>query len=161
VDWVLMGAQGYQESQLNQNAKSAVGAIGVMQLMPATGKDMKVGDIRQTEANIAAGIKYMRFMINQYYEKEPMTKLNKALFAFASYNAGAGRVSQLRREAAKRGLDPNVWFKNVEYVAAEKIGQETVTYVSNIYKYYIAYRLIMESKTARREAIEKLKGGIN
>ncbi|HEV8490665.1 MAG TPA: transporter substrate-binding domain-containing protein [Candidatus Angelobacter sp.] len=161
VDWVLMGAQGYQESQLNQNAKSPVGAIGVMQLMPATGKDMKVGDIRQTEANIAAGIKYMRFMINQYYEKEPMTKLNKALFAFASYNAGAGRVSQLRREAAKRGLDPNVWFKNVEYVAAEKIGQETVTYVSNIYKYYIAYRLIMESKTARREAIEKLKGGIN
>jgi membrane-bound lytic murein transglycosylase MltF len=87
-----------------------------------------------------------------------MTKLDKALFAFASYNAGAGRISQLRKEAAKRGLDPNVWFHNVEYVAAEKIGAETVTYVSNIYKYYIAYKLIMEAKEERDQAVEKLKG---
>ena len=159
VDWLLMGAQGYQESQLNQNAKSPVGAIGVMQVMPATGKDMKVGDITETEANIHAGIKYMRLMIDQYYEKEPMTKLDKALFAFASYNAGAGRISSLRKEAAKRGLDPNVWFQNVEYVVAEKIGQETVTYVSNIYKYYIAYRLVMESRAATKEAVDKVKGG--
>jgi membrane-bound lytic murein transglycosylase MltF len=159
VDWVLMGAQGYQESQLNQDAKSPVGAIGVMQLMPATGKDMKVGDITETEPNIHAGIKYMRWMIDQYYGKEPMTKLDKALFAFASYNAGAGRISQLRKEAAKRGLDPNVWFQNVEYVAAEKIGPETVTYVSNIYKYYIAYRLVLESRAAEKAAIEKVKGG--
>jgi len=159
VDWVLMGAQGYQESQLNQQAKSPVGAIGVMQVMPATGKDMNVGDITETEANIHAGIKYMRWMIDHYYGKEPMTPLDKALFAFASYNAGAGRISQLRKEAAKRGYDPNVWFQNVEYVVAEKIGQETVTYVSNIYKYYIAYRLVMESQAARKEAIEKVKGG--
>jgi membrane-bound lytic murein transglycosylase MltF len=88
-----------------------------------------------------------------------MTKLDKALFAFASYNAGAGRISSLRKLAAKRGLDPNVWFHNVEYVAAEKIGAETVTYVSNIYKYYIAYRLIMESKAEREQAVEKLKTG--
>jgi membrane-bound lytic murein transglycosylase MltF len=159
VDWVLMGAQGYQESQLNQNAKSSVGAIGVMQVMPATGKDMKVGDITETEANIHAGIKYMRWMIDHYYGKEPMTELDKALFAFASYNAGAGRISQLRKEAAKRGLDPNVWFQNVEYVAAEKIGQETVTYVSNIYKYYIAYRLVLERRASTKEAVEKMKGG--
>ncbi len=162
VDWVLMGAQGYQESQLNQNAKSPVGAIGVMQVMPATGKDMKVGDVTEIEANIHAGIKYMRWMIDHYYGNEPMTKLDKALFAFASYNAGAGRISQLRKEAAKRGLDPNVWFHNVEYVAAEKVGQETVTYVSNIYKYYIAYRLVLESQAAKKEAIEKIKvkGGV-
>jgi len=159
VDWLLMGAQGYQESQLNQNAKSPVGAIGVMQVMPATGKHLKVGDITETEANIHAGIKYMRWMIDQYYEKEPMSKLDKALFAFASYNAGPGRIASLRREAAKRGLDPNVWFQNVEYVAAEKIGQEAVTYVSNIYKYYIAYRLVMESRAAQQEAVEKLKKG--
>jgi membrane-bound lytic murein transglycosylase MltF len=86
-------------------------------------------------------------------------KLDKALFAFASYNAGPARVQQLRKEAAKRGLDPNVWFQNVEYVAAEKIGQETVTYVSNIYKYYVAYRLIRESQAARKEAVDKVKGG--
>jgi membrane-bound lytic murein transglycosylase MltF len=135
-----------------------VGAIGVMQIMPATGKELKVGDIRKVEANIHGGIKYMRWMIDQYYGKEPMTRLDKALFAFASYNAGAGRISQLRREAAQRGLDPNVWFHNVEYIAAEKIGHETVTYVSNIYKYYIAYRLILESRQARQESIEKIKG---
>ena len=158
VDWLLMAAQGYQESQLNQNAKSPVGAIGVMQIMPATGKELAVGDIRKIEANIHGGVKYMRWMIDNYYGKEPMTKLDKALFAFASYNAGAGRISQLRKEAAKRGLDPNVWFHNVEYVAAEKIGSETVTYVSNIYKYYIAYRLIMESQQKRKAVTEKLKG---
>jgi membrane-bound lytic murein transglycosylase MltF len=158
VDWLLMAAQGYQESQLNQSVKSPVGAIGVMQVMPPTGKELNVGDITQIEANIHAGIKYMRYMIDQYYEKEPMTKLDKALFAFASYNAGPGRVAQLRKEAAKRGLDPNVWFHNVEYVAAEKVGAETVTYVSNIYKYYIAYKLIIEAKAERDKAAEKLKG---
>ena len=158
VDWLLMAAQGYQESQLNQAVKSPVGAIGVMQVMPATGKELGVGDINETEANIHAGIKYTRWMIDQYYAKEPMTKLDKALFAFASYNAGAGRISQLRKEAARRGLDPNVWFHNVEYVAAEKIGAETVTYVSNIYKYYIAYKLILEAKEEREQAAEKMKG---
>ncbi len=159
VDWLLMGAQGYQESTLDQRAKSAVGAVGVMQLMPATGKDMDVGDIREMEANIHAGIKYMRWMIDHYYDKEPMSKLDKALFSFASYNAGAGRITQLRKEAANRGLNPNIWFQNVEYVVAEKIGQETVTYVSNIYKYYIVYRLIQESEAAQKTAIEQIKGG--
>jgi membrane-bound lytic murein transglycosylase MltF len=158
VDWLLMAAQGYQESQLDQSARSPVGAIGVMQIMPQTGKELDVGDITQAEPNINGGIKYMRYVIDQFYENEPMTKLDKALFAFASYNAGPGRVTQLRRAAAKRGLDPNVWFHNVEYVAAEKIGQETVTYVANIYKYYIAYRLILDSQQARKEAAEKVKG---
>ena len=153
----MMAAQGYQESQLNQQAKSPVGAIGVMQVMPATGKEMKVGDITQTEPNINAGVKYMRWMIDNYYGDEPMTKLDKALFAFASYNAGAARIAGLRKEAAKRGLDPNVWFHNVEYVAAEKIGAETVTYVSNIFKYYIAYRLIMQEKAEREAATKGLK----
>jgi membrane-bound lytic murein transglycosylase MltF len=125
--------------------------------MPATGREMNVGDITQTEANIHAGIKYMRFMIDRYYEKEPMTKLDKALFSFASYKAGPARVRQLRQEAAKRGLDPDVWFQNVEYVAAEKVGQETVTYVSNIYKYYIAYRLVLESWASTKEAVEKIQ----
>ena len=159
VDWLLMAAQGYQESQLNHSVRSPVGAIGVMQVMPATGKELKVGDISQIEPNIHAGVKYMRFMIDQYYEKEPMTRLDKALFAFASYNAGPARIRQLRQEAARRGLNPNVWFGNVEHVVAEKIGRETVTYVSNIYKYYIAYQLIIESQEARKAAREKIQGG--
>ena len=152
VDHLLMIAQGFQESGLDQNAKSAVGAIGVMQIMPATGKELKVGDISQVEANIHGGVKYVRFMIDQYYANEPMTPLNKGLFAFASYNAGAGRVAGLRKEAAKRGLDPNKWFHNVELVAADKIGSETVTYVSNIYKYYTAYKLLEEQEASRQAA---------
>jgi len=142
IDWLLMMAQGYQESRLDQQAKSSVGAVGVMQIMPATGKDLDVGDIRREEENIHGGVKYIRFMIDQYYAKEPMTELNKGLFAFAAYNAGPGRISQLRKEAAEKGLDPNVWFDNVERVAAQRIGRETVQYVSNIYKYYIAYSLV-------------------
>jgi membrane-bound lytic murein transglycosylase MltF len=157
VDWLLMAAQGYQESQLNQQVRSPVGAIGVMQVMPATGKEMKVGDIRQTEANIHAGVKYMRWMIDRYYANEPMTKLDKTLFTFASYNAGARRISGLRKEAARRGLNPNVWFENVEYVAAEKIGAETVTYVANIFKYYVAYRFIMEERAEKEAATKALK----
>jgi membrane-bound lytic murein transglycosylase MltF len=157
VDWVLMSAQGYQESKLNPNAKSRVGAIGIMQVLPATGNEMHVGDIRQTEANINAGIKYMRMMIDRYYAREPMTEMDKALFTFASYNAGPARVRQLRQEARQRGLDPNVWFGNVEYIAAERVGAETVTYVSNIYKYYIAYRLIMDSKAARQQELRQGK----
>jgi membrane-bound lytic murein transglycosylase MltF len=154
VDPVIMAAQGYQESRLDQSARSHVGAVGVMQLMPATGKEQNVGDITQTEANIHAGIKYMRFMIDQYYKDEPMTQMNKVLMTFASYNAGPARIRQLRRETAARGLDPNVWLGNVERVASEKIGRETVQYVSNIYKYYVAYTLLLEQRQAR-EALKK------
>ena len=150
MDYLLMAAQGYQESRLDPNAKSSVGAIGVMQVMPATGKELAVGDIRVTENNIHAGVKYMRFMIDRYYKDEPMDLLNKGLFAFASYNAGPARVRQLRQEAGKRGLDPNVWFGNVEQIASERIGRETVTYVANIYKYYVAYTLIMEDRAPDR-----------
>ena len=158
MDYLLMAAQGYQESQLNQNAKSKVGAVGVMQVMPATAQDLKVGDITQTEPNIHAGVKYMRFMIDQYFANEPMDKLNKGLFAFAAYNAGPGRIQSLRKEAAKRGLDPNKWFNNVEIVASEKIGRETVTYVANIYKYYVAYTLATENAEERKKAREAVKG---
>jgi len=157
MDYLLMAAQGYQESQLNQTVKSPVGAVGVMQVMPATGQELKVGDIAQIEPNIHAGVKYMRFMIDQYFEKEPMDRLNKGLFAFAAYNAGPNRIMSLRKVAAQRGLDPNVWFNNVEVVASEKVGRETVTYVSNIYKYYIAYKLVLEEREERQRAREAEK----
>ncbi len=149
VDYLLMAAQGYQESTLDHSVRSPVGAIGVMQVMPATGQELKVGDITQIDANIHAGVKYMRFMMDQYFTDEPMDNLNKGLMTFASYNAGPGRVRQLRREARERGLDPNVWFGNVERVASERIGRETVTYVSNIFKYYVAYRLMRDQADRR------------
>jgi membrane-bound lytic murein transglycosylase MltF len=157
LDYLLMVAQGYQESQLRQSTRSPVGAIGVMQVMPATGQSLKVGDIHQLEPNIHAGVKYIRFVIDQYFAREPMTELDRTLFAFAAYNAGPSRIQRFRAEAAKRGLDPNVWINNVEVVAAEKIGSETVTYVSNIYKYYVAYALTVQQMEARRNAAKQLK----
>ena len=154
LNYLLMIAQGYQESRLDQNAKSHVGAIGIMQLMPATGKEMKVGNIRKIEKNIHAGIKYHRWLMDHYFKDEPMDDLNKELFAFAAYNAGPGRVRGLRKAAKERGLDPNVWFNNVEILAAEKIGSETVTYVANIFKYYVAYKLI-EEKKKKQDKVKK------
>ena len=161
LDYLLMMAQGYQEARLDQNARSAVGAIGIMQVMPGTGRDMKTGDIHEMEPNIHAGVKYVRFMVDEFYVDEPMDDLNKVLFAFASYNAGPGRLLQLRRLAAKRGLNPNVWTNNVEAIAAEKIGMETVTYVANIYRYYVAYRLLTEREEERAKAREAVESGRN
>lgn len=160
VDYLLMAAQAYQESGLDQTVKSPSGAIGIMQVMPATGKELAVGDITQIDPNIHAGVKYMRFMIDRYYKDEPMDRLNKGLFTFASYNAGPARVRQLRQEAEKRGLDPNVWFGNVEQVAAERIGPETVTYVNNIYKYYVAYKLVSGEAERRNAAKAALKAKV-
>ena len=157
LDYLLMMAQGYQESMLDQNARSAAGAIGVMQIMPGTGRDMNTGDITQLEPNIHAGVKYIRLLQDRYFQASPMDALNKTLFSFAAYNAGPARVSQLRARAERQGLDPNVWLKNVEIVAAEKIGAETVTYVSNIYKYYVAYKLMAELQAERARALETLR----
>jgi membrane-bound lytic murein transglycosylase MltF len=152
VDYLLMAAQGFQESRLDQSARSHVGAIGVMQVMPATGKDLAVGDITKVEPNVHAGVKYFRFMMDQFYKDEPMDELNKGLMTLASYNAGPGRLRQLRAETARRGLDPNKWFGNVERVVSERVGRETVQYVSNIYKYYVAYRLVLDRDQARERA---------
>jgi len=156
-DWLMLAAQGYQESRLNQNRRSPSGAIGVMQVMPSTGRAMDVGDIHKLEPNIHAGVKYMRTMLTRYFHGAKLDPLNRNLFAFAAYNAGPTRIATLRRIAAKEGLDPNVWFGNVERVAAARIGRETVQYVSNIYKYYVAYRLARDEREQRERAREQLR----
>ena len=156
-DPLMLAAQGYQESQLDQQAKSHVGAIGVMQLMPATGAEMKVGDIHVTESNIHAGTKYMDVLMTKYFPDAHFSEGNRPLFAFASYNAGPGNISRMRKEAVKRNLDPDKWFNNVEIVTAQKIGIETTTYVRNIYKYYVTYKLTVETLAARQKALDTLK----
>ncbi len=159
MDWLLVAACAYQESRIDQNMRSPVGAVGVMQLLPSTaaGHPVNIPDIEQIESNIHAGVKYLRWLFETYFKDEKMDLLNKGLFTFASYNAGPGRIRQLRRQAPQMGLDPNVWFNNVEIVAAKKIGRETVQYVSNIYKYYIAYRLIVDKLALKETANKKLK----
>lgn len=145
-DDLLLQAQGYQESRLNQEARSQVGAVGLMQLMPATGASMKVGDIHQAEPNVHAGAQYMRSLIDRYFPDAKFDTQNRTLFAFASYNAGPGAIARMRKVAIQEHLDPDVWFDNVERVTAAHIGQEPVRYVRNIYKYYIAYRLLEQNR---------------
>lgn len=152
-DYLMITAQAYQESGLDHSKRSPAGAIGVMQLLPSTAADPNVGipDIEKLDKNIHAGSKYLRFIVDQYYKDEPMDERNKTLFAFASYNAGPARVDRLRKKALKMGLNPNLWFHNVEIAAAAEIGRETVQYVSNIYKYYIAYRMIADQKVEKEQ----------
>ena len=154
LPWMLVAAQAYQESQFDQSRRSHVGAVGVMQIKPSTAADRNVGisGVDKVEPNIHAGIKYLKFIADRYFADSTIDRLNRGLFALAAYNAGPGRVRQLRRKATEAGLDPNVWFGNVEVIAARDIGRETVDYVSNIYKYYTVYRgiaALRDSSAAR------------
>lgn len=157
-DWLMIAAQAYQESGIDHSKRSPTGAIGVMQVLPSTAADpnVNIADIEKLENNIHAGVKYLRFLRDQYFENEPMDKFNKTLFSFAAYNAGPAKINKLREEARQSNLDPNVWFRNVEVVASRRIGREPVQYVSNIYKYYIAYRLLADKSGEKKEAKQKL-----
>ena len=156
-DHLMLAAQGYQESRLDQSARSRVGAIGIMQIMPKTGKELDVGDIKKAEANVHGGTKYMRMLFDRYFKDANFDQQNRTLFAFASYNAGPTRIAKIRSEAKDHGLDPNKWFNNVEIVASKRIGQETVHYVRNIYKYYTAYRLQLDALAAQRLAKQRIE----
>ena len=155
-DHLMIAAQAYQESGLDHSKVSPAGAVGIMQLLPSTAASKPVGikDIRKLENNIHAGVRYLRHIQDVYLADEPLDPLNRTLFAFAAYNAGPSRVMKLRREAARQGLDPNRWFHNVENVTAKRVGRETVQYVSNIYKYYIAYRLVAEKIEHKKRVME-------
>lgn len=152
-DWLMLAAQGFQESGLRQDRRSSAGALGVMQIKPSTAADPNVGidDITTADANIHAGAKYLRFLADRYFPSPEFDDLSQWLFALAAYNAGPARVARLQSEAASSGYDPNRWFNNVEIVAARRIGAETVTYVSNVFKYYVGYQLTAD-RTVQRTA---------
>lgn len=151
-DYLMLGAHGYQESGLDQSKRSGSGAIGVMQVLPQTAQSMKVGDIHKLEPNIHAGVKYLRQLADRHFDLPGIDTFNRTLFAFAAYNAGPTRIAQLRAEAKRAGLNADQWFNNVERIAAKRIGNETVQYVANIYKYYIAYSMVQRSAYERDRA---------
>jgi len=151
-DYLMVAAQAYQESGLDQSVVSRAGAIGIMQMLPSTAADKSVGipDISTTDNNIHAGTKYLRYIVNHYFDDPEIDEVNRTLFAFASYNAGPNRIRRLRAKAAESGYDPNQWFRNVEVVVANEVGREPVRYVSNIFKYYTVYSLLTEQDEIRR-----------
>jgi membrane-bound lytic murein transglycosylase MltF len=156
-DYLMIAAQGYQESMLDQSAHSPAGAVGIMQVIPkyAAAPPINVKDVSTAEKNIEAGVKMLRNIADAYFNDPAINQVDKTLLTFASYNAGPTRIAGLRKKAPKDGLDPNKWFGNVELEVAQSIGQETVTYVDNIYKYYVAYKLTLQERNEK----EKGKAG--
>ena len=151
--WMLIAAEAYQESGLDQEAKSAVGAIGVMQVMPKTAASppVNIPDVTKVDQNIQAGVKLLKYIRDDYFKNDQMDPLNKTLMTLAAYNAGPARIKQCRQLTRDMSLNPNIWFKNVEYAVAKKVGAETVGYVSNIYKYYLGWKLMTEREAARTQ----------
>ena len=159
-DALMIAAQGYQESKLNQQARSNRGAVGIMQLLPTTAADPAIGITgieKDPDRNIHAGVKYMRLLVDKYLSDPAIDEKNRTLMAFAAYNAGPTNLRRFRAVAAKSGLDPNVWFGNVEHGAASVVGRETVEYVANIYVYYVAYRLAVERNAMRKNVSPSIK----
>ncbi len=160
-DYLMVAAQGYQESGLDQTVVSPVGALGIMQVMPTTAADKSVGipDISTPDNNIHAGTKYLRYVVDNFFDDPAIDQVNRTLFAFASYNAGPNRIQRLRGEAAGMGFDPNIWFGNVEVVVAKDVGREPVQYVSNIYKYYTVYSMLQDQREIKQELKDGMKDG--
>ena len=145
-DYLMVVAQGYQESRLEQPARGPTGAVGIMQVKPSTAAapPISIPDVWTVENNIHAGVKVLNTIASTYFDDPKIDPVNRLLFSFAAYNAGPNRIAELRKKAPAQGLDPNKWFGNVELLVAQNIGPVTVQYVSNIYKYYVAYRLVVE-----------------
>ena len=159
-DYLLLAAQGFQESQLDQTKRSPRGAVGIMQLLPATAAAKPVSIIgvdKSAELNIKAGAIYMRNLRETYVNDPAIDDKNQMLMALAAYNAGPGNLRAFQKITKEMGLDPNLWFKNVERGAAKKVGIETVQYVSNIYKYYLSYRLLLEREAVQNQAKEDIR----
>src|SRR6201987_567501 len=153
-DYLMLAAQGYQESMLNQNLRSRRGAVGIMQVMPryAAAPPINIANVGVADADIHAGAKMLRNIADTYFNDPKLNPLDRTMFVLASANAAPARVPRLRKQAAESGLNPDVWFENVELIAAKDIGQETVTYVRNIYKYYVAYKLAQQQQTIKKQA---------
>ncbi len=159
LEWLMLTAQAYQESKLDQSKRSRSGAIGIMQVLPTTAADPNVNipNIFEAEQNVHAGTKYLRFLRSRYFSSDEIAPVDRILFSFAAYNAGPRNIGRARQRAIAMGFDPNKWFGNVEVVAARTISREPVVYVRNIYKYYIAYKLLEERRLAREAALTGLE----
>ena len=157
LDPLLIVAQGYQESGLDQKVKSRVGAVGIMQVMPTTAASSPVNirNINMEENNIHAGVRMLHFLVNDYFSEPGLDRFNRTLFAIAAYNAGPAKITRCRQVAKDMGYDPNRWFGNVEVATAKLVGRETTQYVANIYKYYIAYRMAGQIRSAAAKKGQK------
>jgi membrane-bound lytic murein transglycosylase MltF len=152
-DRMLIMALAYQESGLDNNKKSHIGAVGVMQILPRTAADKRIGisDVHKVENNIHAGVKYLAFLRDRYFNEKQLRERDRVRFALAAYNAGPAKIKKARALARKMGLNPDRWFRNVEMAVLKIVGQETVRYVSNINKYYLLFKAAFQWEKVRQE----------
>jgi membrane-bound lytic murein transglycosylase MltF len=161
-DWMLLAALAYQESGINPNRTSEVGAIGLMQVRPTTAQDhrIQIKNIRTPEGNIHAGVKYLALLRDSYFADAKIPLNERVRFSLAAYNAGPIKIQRCREKAALLGLDPNRWFGQTEYVAMKIVGDQPVRFVSNISKYYLAYSLSATIDCIKDQHLEKLTPSI-
>lgn len=150
-DWRLVVAQMYQESRFDPNAKSWVGALGLMQVMPRTAREFDFFNLSEPSVGIHAGVRYL-YWLTKRFDPE-LAVQDRMWFMLASYNAGFGHVRDARRLAKKMGWAPNRWFDHVEramlllakrkYASQARYGyvrgSEPVKYVREIRDRYNAY----------------------
>lgn len=155
-DYLMIAAQAYQESLLDQSKRNPSGAVGIMQVIPKYAKaaPINVPDVSKADQNILAGVRMLKNISDTYFNDPAISQMDRTLFTFAAYNAGPNRIARLRKKAADDGLNPNKWFGNVELEVAKDVGQETVGYVSNIYKYYVSYKLSLEQRELKDKAMK-------
>jgi membrane-bound lytic murein transglycosylase MltF len=147
LPYLLVAAQAYQESGLDHSVRSPVGAVGVMQIKPATaaGAPISIPNVQVVDANIHAGVKFLR---SWWIDTTRTNRWTRPQRGYLRWLLTTQDPLELRAygKAKEEGLDPNRWFNNVELIAAREIGRETVQYVSNIYKYYLAYKMVTEQR---------------
>jgi len=129
-DWKWFKAQGLAESGLNQSAVSWCGATGIMQLMPATAKELGVNPY-DTEANIQGGIKYDS-RLKRYWLKIPSTD-ERRNFIFASYNAGPGWIIKANKLTSSQKWEDTAL--KLQMITG-KHAAETIGYIKHIKTFY-------------------------
>ena len=157
-DWRLGASMIYQESRFDPDAKSWAGAIGLMQLLPGTGKEYGSENLFDPEQNIKAGFKYIAYL-NDYWKEEIKDSLERIKFVLGSYNIGLNHIIDAQNLAAKYGADSTTWFNNVDYYLSLKSeseyyndeivtagyarGDEAVNYVKEILDRYEQYKQLI------------------
>ncbi|SFR53055.1 transporter substrate-binding domain-containing protein [Thiomicrospira sp. ALE5] len=160
LDWLLIAAVAFQESRFRNHLTSGRGAVGIMQIRPSTAAapPINIHDINDLEHNIHAGTKYLAYLKHQVFAGPDYTAEESLNFALAAYNAGQTRVRQLQREAEREGLNPYIWFYNVEQIARRRIGHETVNYVLSVQRHKTTFTstlsLVQERRMSRTPTIQ-------
>ena len=158
-NWELLASQVFQESKFDPKARSWASAHGLLQLMPATAKELGVSNPSDPEQSIRGGAKYLKSIWERW--SEIPDSLERIKFTLASYNAGFGHIQDARTLTELNNGDPNIWDGQVEnallnltyqrYYSKPEIkygyvhGLEPVKYVKEILERTTMYETFLEN----------------